>query len=90
MGVIYILKLYAIGYLLVWLGLLVGGLVIACRVHRDWFWIFLIVALYFTLTAGSAGNDRFRMQVAPFASPLVGAGYLFWVSRGAQRVNRRA
>jgi hypothetical protein len=90
MGVIYILKLYAIGYLLVWLGLLVGGLVIAFRGHKDWFWIFLIVALYFTLTTGSAGNDRYRMQVTPFASPLVGAGYLFWVSRGAQRVNRRA
>lgn len=67
---------YAFTYHAVWLLLLAAGVWRALRTHRDWFWIFSIVALYLTLTANAAGNDRFRMQSAAFAFPLVGLGGL--------------
>ncbi|MCS7209341.1 MAG: hypothetical protein NZ874_07195 [Fimbriimonadales bacterium] len=62
-------------YHLIWLLLLGVGVVCAWHSRREWFWMFLIVALYLTLSANAAGNDRFRMQSAAFAFPLVGLGY---------------
>lgn len=61
-------------YHLVWLLLLLVGVRAVWATRRDWFWIFLVAALYFTLVTNSAGNDRYRMQVAAFAFPLVGLG----------------
>jgi 4-amino-4-deoxy-L-arabinose transferase-like glycosyltransferase len=65
----------AIVHLLVLLGLVVLGIPQAYRAQRHFFWLFLMVALYVTLTSNAAGNDRFRMQAAPVLFPMAGFGY---------------
>jgi 4-amino-4-deoxy-L-arabinose transferase-like glycosyltransferase len=44
---------------------------------REWRWylgLFLIIALYFTLTAGWAGSARYRLQLFPFSIPVTVVG----------------
>lgn len=65
---------YAFSFHALWLVLLGAGLLRAAKHHKDWFWMFLVAALYFTLVTSSAGNDRYRMQTAAFAFPLTGLG----------------
>lgn len=73
-------------YHAVWLGLLVVGAFFAWRSHKEWFWMPLVVSLYLTLTANASGNDRFRMQGAAFAFPLLGLGYTGLTERKKQKV----
>jgi len=65
----------AIVHLLVLLGLVVLGIPQAYRAQRHFFWLFLLVVLYATLTSNAAGNDRYRMQAAPVLFPMAGLGY---------------
>lgn len=67
---------YASLYHLIWIVLLAVGVHAAWVRHKDWFWIFVVAALYFTIVTNSASNDRYRMQAAAFAFPLVGLGAL--------------
>jgi hypothetical protein len=71
----------AIVHLLVLLGLVVLGIPQAYRAQRHFFWLFLMVALYVTLTSNAAGNDRFRMQAAPVLFPMAGIGYEVFARR---------
>jgi len=65
----------AIAHLLALLGLAVLGASQAYRMQRHFFWFFLLVVLYATLTSNAAGNDRYRMQAAPVLFPMAGIGY---------------
>lgn len=76
---------YTTAYHIVWIVLLLAGARAAWGKHKDWFWIFIVAALYFTLVTNSAGNDRYRMQVAAFAFPLVGLGYAQIAERGRKQ-----
>jgi 4-amino-4-deoxy-L-arabinose transferase-like glycosyltransferase len=40
---------------------------------RVWGWFFLVAAAYFTVTAGWAGQPRYRLQVFPFSIPMIAA-----------------
>jgi Na+/H+ antiporter NhaD/arsenite permease-like protein len=57
------------------------GIPQAYRAQRHFFWLFLMVALYVTLTSNAAGNDRFRMQAAPVLFPMAGIGYEVFARR---------
>jgi 4-amino-4-deoxy-L-arabinose transferase-like glycosyltransferase len=65
----------AIAHLLTLLGLAVLGASQAYRTQQHFFWLFLLVVLYATLTSNAAGNDRYRMQAAPVLFPMAGLGY---------------
>jgi 4-amino-4-deoxy-L-arabinose transferase-like glycosyltransferase len=73
----------AIVHLLVLLGLVVLGIPQAYRAQRHFFWLFLLVVLYATLTSNAAGNDRYRMQAAPVLFPMAGLGYSVLARRRA-------
>jgi len=65
----------AIAHLIALLGLVALGIPHAYRTQRYFFWLFLLVVLYATLTSNAAGNDRLRMQAAPVLFPMAGLGY---------------
>jgi 4-amino-4-deoxy-L-arabinose transferase-like glycosyltransferase len=64
-----------IAHLMALLGLVVLGIPHAYQTQRHFFWLFLLVVLYATLTSNAAGNDRYRMQAAPVLFPMAGLGY---------------
>jgi hypothetical protein len=73
----------AIAHLLTLLGLAVLGASQAYRTQQHFFWLFLLVVLYATLTSNAAGNDRYRMQAAPVLFPMAGLGYSVLARRRA-------
>lgn len=87
-----VLSFYFRAYHLIYL-LLLGMGIWWMAARREWWWylcLFLLVALYFTLTAGWAGSARYRLQVFPFSLPVVtmgGAQLLWWSGRLFNRGN---
>jgi hypothetical protein len=73
----------AIAHLLTLLGLVVIGASQAYQTQRHFFWLFLLVVLYATLTSNAAGNDRYRMQAASVLFPMAGIGYDLLAQRRA-------
>jgi 4-amino-4-deoxy-L-arabinose transferase-like glycosyltransferase len=71
----------AIAHLMALLGLAALGIPHAYRTQRHFFWLFLLVVLYATLTSNAAGNDRLRMQAAPVLFPMAGIGYEVFARR---------
>lgn len=67
------LKLYFQAYHVPYLALLAVGLwrLWRDRARRLWGWLFLAAACYFTLTAGWAGQPRYRLQVFPYSLPVM-------------------
>jgi 4-amino-4-deoxy-L-arabinose transferase-like glycosyltransferase len=78
----------AIVHLLVLLGLVVLGIPQAYRAQRHFFWLFLLVVLYATLTSNAAGNDRYRMQAAPVLFPMAGIGYEVFARRRTAEIEQ--
>ncbi|MGQ9656760.1 MAG: ArnT family glycosyltransferase [Fimbriimonadales bacterium] len=71
-----IVRLWFQGYHGVYLIVLIAGLWLTWRVceYRWWASVFLLTALYFTLSAGVAGNARFRLQTFAFSLPVIAIG----------------
>lgn len=68
-----ILKIYYQLYHLVYLLLVAVGLwrIWSDSTRRFWGLLFAAVAIYFTFTAGWAGQPRYRLQVFPYSLPVV-------------------
>lgn len=71
-----IVRLWFQGYYGLYLIVLFAGLWLTWRVreHRWWASVFLLTALYFTLSAGIADNARFRLQTFAFSLPVIAIG----------------
>ncbi len=65
--------IFLVAYHYMWLVLAAIGLWFSFRKKefRIWFILFIISSFYFTLVSGWDGSYRYRMQIIPFASPII-------------------
>jgi len=71
-----VIKLWFQVYHLTYLAVLGAGLWLSWRVRQQRWWtvVFLVTALYFTVSAGCSGNPRFRLQTFIFSLPVIAIG----------------
>jgi len=64
------------GYYFAYLVTLITGLWLTIRTRRQQWWaiLFVLTAIYFTLSAGCSGNARFRLQTFVFSLPVIAIG----------------
>ena len=64
------------GYYFAYLVALITGLWLTIRTRRQRWWaiLFVLTAIYFTLSAGCSGNARFRLQTFVFSLPVIAIG----------------
>lgn len=87
-----VLSVWFKGYHIIYLLLLSVGFIWMARQHESrWYLgIFVITALYFTLTAGWAGHARYRLQVFPLSLPVVASGMALLGQWRAERLSRES
>ncbi len=87
-----VLSVWFKGYHLVYLLLLgIGFVWMVRRWEQGWYLgLFVIAALYFTLTAGWAGNARYRLQVFSLSLPVAASGMALMGQWGAKRFSRES
>lgn len=71
-----VIKLWFQVYHLAYLAVLGAGLWLSWRIRQQRWWtvVFLVTALYFTVSAGCSGNPRFRLQTFIFSLPVIAIG----------------
>jgi uncharacterized membrane protein YfhO len=64
------------GYYFAYSVALITGLWLTIRTRRQQWWaiLFVLTAIYFTLSAGCSGNARFRLQTFVFSLPVIAIG----------------